>query len=243
VTGTRAPHGLQRPRNDPEQYEDLAAVWWQPRGPFSLLHWIAKARAALVPPAARPGAVLVDLGCGAGLLAPHLAGKGYRHVGIDLSPSALALGRDHGMQAVRGDVLSLPLPDGIADTVSAGEILEHVTDLGRAVAEACRVLRPGGTLVIDTIAATFLARLLAVEVAERIPGGAPPGIHDPALFVDRRQLVALCRSHGVSLVLSGLRPSIPETIAWLRGKRSDASMVRTWSTSVLFQGVGVKAEQ
>jgi hypothetical protein len=46
--------------------------------------------------------------------------------------------------------------------------------------------------VVDTIAATIRARLLAVSVAERIPGGPPPRLHDAALFVDRVQLVAEC---------------------------------------------------
>lgn len=69
------------PRNDPRQYDDLAGEWWRPDGAFAMLHWLAEARAALVPPATRLDALLVDLGCGAGLLAPHLVGKGYRHVG------------------------------------------------------------------------------------------------------------------------------------------------------------------
>ena len=81
---------------------------------------------------------------------------------------------------------ALPLRDAIGDVVTAGEILEHVADVPLVIAEACRVLRPGGLLVIDTIASTRLARVIAVGVAERIPGGAPRGIHDPALFVDRR---------------------------------------------------------
>ena len=75
---------LSMPRNDPRQYDDLAGEWWRPGGGFELLHWLAAARAPLIPPAARPGAVLLDAGCGGGLLAPHLAGKGYRHVGVDL---------------------------------------------------------------------------------------------------------------------------------------------------------------
>ena len=54
-----------RVRNDPAQYDDLAGQWWDPRGTFAMLHWLARARAALVPPAARPGAVLVDMGSGA----------------------------------------------------------------------------------------------------------------------------------------------------------------------------------
>jgi len=53
-----------------------------------MLHWLAAARAAVVPPAGPSGGLLVDLGCGAGLLAPHLAGKGYRHVGVDITASA-----------------------------------------------------------------------------------------------------------------------------------------------------------
>ena len=183
-----APHGGGvRARNDPAQYDDLAAQWWDPRGAFVMLHWLAAARGALVPPATGSGggdAVLVDLGCGAGLLAPHVAGKGYRHVGVDVTASALAQARAHGVAPVRGNVTQVPLRDGCADVVMAGEILEHVTDLPAAVAEACRLLRPGGLLVIDTIAATALARLVAVRLAERLPA-VPKGIHDPDLFVDR----------------------------------------------------------
>jgi 2-polyprenyl-6-hydroxyphenyl methylase/3-demethylubiquinone-9 3-methyltransferase len=234
---------IRRPRNDPAQYEDLAATWWEPHGPLAMLHWIAAARAGLVPPAARQEAVLVDLGCGAGLLAPHLAGRGYIHVGVDLSHSALEQATAHGMVAIRGDVLAVPLSDGVADVVTAGEILEHVTDLSRALAEACRLLRPGGTLVIDTIASTWLARLIAVEIGERIPGGAPPGIHDPALFVNRDYLVGCCAANGVQLTSRGLRPSAIDMIGWLARRRDQARMVKTASTAVLFQGVGVKEQR
>lgn len=205
-----------------------------------MLHWIATARARLVPPASRPGAVLVDLACGAGLFAEHAKALGYRHVGLDLSRTALPQARDHGVLAVRADVLRLPLRDAMADVVTAGEVLEHVTDLPRAVAEACRVLRTGGTLVLDTLARTRLARLLAVTVAESIPGGAPKGIHDPALFVDRDELRRLCAQHGVPVQLNGLRPSVTDAVLWLLHRRAAVRMTRTRSTAVLFQGRGTK---
>jgi 2-polyprenyl-6-hydroxyphenyl methylase / 3-demethylubiquinone-9 3-methyltransferase len=228
----------RRARNDPAQYDDLAADWWRPDGVFAMLHWIAEARAALVPPATRDGAVLVDLGCGAGLMAPHLSGKGYRHVGVDLTGSALGQAAQHGVLAVRGDVAAVPLADGCADVVAAGEILEHVPDLAATVGEACRLLRPGGLLVIDTLAATALARLVAVTLAERLPGGPPPGIHDPALFVDRAALVRECAEHGVDLRLRGIRPSVRDLLRWLRTRRGMVRMVPAPTTAVLFQAVG-----
>lgn len=225
-----------RARNDPAQYDDLAQHWWDPRGMFAMLHWLAAARAALIPPAPRPDAVLVDLGCGAGLLAPHV--HGYRHVGVDRTASALAQAAAHGVRVVRGDVGAVPLRSGCADVVAAGEILEHVTDLDAAVDEACRLLRPGGTLVIDTIAATRLGRFVAVTLAEKIPGGPPPGIHDPALFVDRDRLRRACARHGVALRLRGIRPSVRDVLAWAAGRSDRVRMVTVPTTAVLFQAVG-----
>lgn len=229
-----------RPRNDLGHYDDLADQWWDPQGAFALLHWIAAARARLVPSPTRADAVLVDVGCGGGLLAPHLEGRGYTHVGVDLTRSALVLAGQHGVSVARGDAARLPLSDACADVVCAGELLEHVPDPGVVVDEACRVLRPGGTLVLDTVAATALARLLVVTVAERIPGGAPPGLHDPDLFVDRSALVARAAQGGVRLRLRGLRPSLPATLAWLGKRRSAGRMVPTWSSVVLFQAWGEK---
>jgi 2-polyprenyl-6-hydroxyphenyl methylase/3-demethylubiquinone-9 3-methyltransferase len=232
-----------RPLNDPAQYDDLVDEWWNPRGTFAMLHWLAAARAAAVPIAGPPGGLLVDLGCGAGLLAPHLAGKGYHHVGVDITASATRRAAAHGVSAVRGDVTAVPLADGCADVVVAGEILEHVTDMRGAVGEACRVLRPGGLLVIDTIAATALGRWIAVTVAERLPGGPPRGIHDPRLFVDRALLVRECARHGVDLRLRGIRPALLDLARWLAGRTDAVRMVPLPTTAVLFQGIGRRSEQ
>jgi 2-polyprenyl-6-hydroxyphenyl methylase / 3-demethylubiquinone-9 3-methyltransferase len=235
-----APLAPVRPRNDPAQYDDLAGSWWDARGRFAMLHWINAARARLVPPATRPGSVLVDVACGGGLLAPHVAARGHRHVGVELSATASALARDHGVTVLRGDAQRLPLADGSADVVVAGEVLEHVPDLAAAVGEACRVLRPGGTLVVDTIAATWFGRFSSITVGERVPGGPPARLHDPALYVDRDRLVRLAADGDVVLRLAGLRPSAVDYLAWLAGRRTDVRMLRTSTTAGLFQAWGTK---
>lgn len=231
---------VTRARNDVRQYDDLAGEWWRPGGAFTMLHGIAAARGRLVPPATRAGAVLVDVGCGAGLLAPHVAGKGYRHVGVDLVTSALAQAADHGVIPVRGDAKRLPLVDGCADVVSAGELLEHVTDLRSVLAEVCRILRPEGLLLVDTLNDTRLSRLLAVTAAERLPGAAPKGIHNPLLFVDPSVLVEECARHGVALRVRGVRPALGAALRWLVTGNGQIPIVLTWSTAVLYQAFGVK---
>lgn len=54
-----------RARNDVCQYDDLADQWWRPDGAFAALHWLARARGALIPQPSTPNAVLLDVGCGA----------------------------------------------------------------------------------------------------------------------------------------------------------------------------------
>lgn len=229
----------RRPRNDPAQYDDLAGEWWNPGGPFAALHWLAAARARLIPPAPDDGARLVDLGCGGGVLAPHLP-PGYEHHGIDLNPTALAQAAKRGVRTVQADVTAVPLPDGFADVVVAGELLEHVPDAEGVVAEIVRLLRPGGTAVFDTIADSRWARFSMVTVAERLPGGPPPRIHDPKLFVSPTRLREAFKSHGMTIHLIGLRPHPLDYVRFLRDRSRSVRMVPTASLAGLYQGWGVK---
>jgi 2-polyprenyl-6-hydroxyphenyl methylase/3-demethylubiquinone-9 3-methyltransferase len=96
-------------------------------------------------------------------------------------------------------------------------------------------------LVVDTIASTWWGRFSAITMAERLPAGPPPRLHDGALFIDRHQLVATAAAAGVPLRLSGLRPSALDYVRWLAGRRPDVRMVPVRSTAGLFQAVGVKA--
>ena len=226
-----------RSRNDPRQYDDLADQWWNPAGPFAALHWLAQARAEHLP-APMPGSVLLDVGCGGGLMASHTSG--YVHVGVDATESALGVAARHGVIPVRADAGALPFPDRIADVVIAGELFEHVTDLEAAVREVARVLRPGGVLLFDTINDTPWARVSLVMVGERLPGGPPRRIHDPALFVSPRRLARLLDAHGIRTWVRGLRPAALDYLRFLVSRRRPVRMIPTRSLAALYQGRGTK---
>lgn len=231
---------LRRPRNDLAQYDDLVEEWWRPDGEFAALHWLAAARVPHIPPAPPDGALLVDLGCGGGLMGPAVGRLGYRHVGVDLGVPGLRLARGHGVLPVRGSVLEVPLADGCADVVLACEVLEHVEDDVAVLEECARLLKPGGTLVLDTLADTRLSVLINVHLLERLPGGPPRGMHDPRLFVDRERLLAAADRLGLDLELVGLRPAMREAIAWKFGRREAVTMKPTRWTGSVFAGYGRK---
>ena len=226
----------RRARNAAEQYDDLAHAWWDTRGPFAALHWLAAARAELIPAPSGPGAVLVDLGCGGGLMAPHVP-TGFRHVGVDRNAAALAQAAERGIETVRGDVTAVPLDDGCAEVVVAGELIEHVEDLPALVGEIARLVAPGGVVVYDTINATLRARLALVWIGERMPGGPPRNIHDPRLFVAPRRLAALFAANGLAVEEQfGLRPHPRSYVGFLRDRATPVHMERTRSLAALYAG-------
>src|SRR3712207_9066118 len=110
------------PRNDPAQYDALAGQWWDASGGFAALHWLAVSRAEHIPPAPGPEAVLVDLACGGGLMAPHAARLGYRHVGVDLGVAGLRVAPPHRVPGLRGAVVSPPPGRGRAPVPGGGAL-------------------------------------------------------------------------------------------------------------------------
>ncbi|MBT0767967.1 methyltransferase domain-containing protein [Kineosporia sp. J2-2] len=238
-----SPRSGTRARNDPAQYDDLTGEWWLPHGRFAALHWLARARAELIPRPPAPGAPLLDIACGAGLLQPYLTGRlaGWAHTGVDLSLLSLRQARVHGVRVLAADAARLPFADASFGCVVAGEVLEHLPDLPAAVAEICRVLKPGGTLVVDTLNDTRFCRVALVRIAEHLPGGPPPGIHDPALLVSPHRLAALLAGHGVRLGRPvGLRPAVGQYLAWLARRRDHVTMLPMSSVAGVYRATAIK---
>ena len=180
--------------NDLTLYDRHADQWWDARSKaFRSLHRVNEFRTALLTEwlgTNLEGQVAVDLGCGGGLLCAHLESCGARWIGVDLSFESLKTGQGRlGRRFARADVAHVPLKSGCADLVLAADVLEHVKDTRAVLAEAARLLKPGGALYVNTINRTRRAKLLAVDLAEGV-GLVPRGTHDAALFVDPDELRA-----------------------------------------------------
>ena len=107
----------------------------------------------LEPVRARRGLV-VELGCGSGILTRHLVDAGHRVVATDASPAMVALARGHTAGAEEIDVLVLPDdPIRPADAVvSVGHVVNYLPDEAaatRALANVARALQPDGVLALD----------------------------------------------------------------------------------------------
>lgn len=118
--------------------------------------------------AAGPGPfdLAVDFGTGTGRMLSLLASRAKRVEGIDLNHHMLTVARANlskagvANAAVRhGDATAAPYGDGVADLVVIHQVLHYLDDPGRALAEAGRVLKPGGRLVVVDFAPHAIERL------------------------------------------------------------------------------------
>ena len=97
-----------------------------------------------------PGQLAVDVACGTGDLCELAAATGARVLGVDFAGRMLAGAQRRGVPAAlgRADATALPLPAARADAITCGFALRNFTAIPPMLAEAARVLRPGGRLVL-----------------------------------------------------------------------------------------------
>ena len=109
------------------------------------------------------GRVLVDIGCGFGGFLKQMRDRYDTLIGLDFVP----LGRPDAdnVHLARADLRQgIPLSDGVADTVTAVEVIEHVASPVLLVEEAFRITRPGGELIITTPNVRYMRHLIRLFV-------------------------------------------------------------------------------
>ncbi len=159
---------------------------------------------ALCAPLLPPGRIL-DIGCGIGhsyeLLAPR------ETVGLDLDPAVL-VGQDRETRA--GDMRALPFGEAEFDAAISVQAVEHVPDPRRALAEARRVVRPGGVAIFVT--------------PNRLTFGSPNEIVDPYHYVEfsEGELRSLCEREFERVEMRGLFGS-PRYLEVVAAERQELS--------------------
>jgi 2-polyprenyl-6-hydroxyphenyl methylase / 3-demethylubiquinone-9 3-methyltransferase len=249
-------------------YDAPGDIWWDERQPLSAI------RTALNPGRLRylrgvleqlgvepPGKKALDVGCGGGLLAEELARMGFDVTGVDPSEPSLATARRHArssglrIEYLAGRGEDLPCADAGYGLVVCCDVLEHVADLDRVIAETARVLEPGGIYVYDTINRTLASKLVMIKLLQEWGWTrlVPPGLHDWRMFVKPSELIGLLEGHGLeSRGYTGLAPGgralllLRSLIRQRRGAISygelgrQAAMVPSGRTSILYVGHAVK---
>ena len=165
---------------------------------------------------------VLELGCGAAELSRDLAQAGHEVTAADILPGVIQAAQDFEKQLflnqvplnagrvfryLCADACQVPLPEGSFDAVCALDLLEHVEHPVQVVAEAARLLAPGGAFFFHTFSQTFLARLCGEWVLNRCAQGRK--VHDHRLFLSSQTLGRLCFEQGLVVTqMVGLRPQL-----------------------------------
>ncbi|MEP6679211.1 MAG: bifunctional 2-polyprenyl-6-hydroxyphenol methylase/3-demethylubiquinol 3-O-methyltransferase UbiG [Betaproteobacteria bacterium] len=184
------------------KFSALAHRWWDPESEFRPLHEINPLRLGWIEAQAGSlaGKRIVDVGCGGGILAEAMAGRGARVTGIDLSDKALGVARLHQLESgvevdyrlIAAEALAAAEPAS-ADVVTCMEMLEHVPQPASVVAACATLAKPGATLVFSTLNRNPKSYAFAILGAEYVLGLLPKGTHDWARFIRPAELAGWAR--------------------------------------------------
>ena len=183
-------------RNNLEQYNHLAKVWWDQNGVMSVLRDLNPGRFSFcdtILPDMKNKKVL-DIGCGGGFTCEFLASRGALMTGIDRAEVLLNTAREHAVQSnlaidyQLGNATSLHFSDASFDVVTCFDVLEHITHWKLVISEAFRVLKPGGFFFFDTVNRNFISRFILIHVLEDLLREIPKGTHDPKMFIKPSEL-------------------------------------------------------
>lgn len=213
-------------------YEELAETWWDEKAFLHLLKvmvnpWrVPYFKNALEKQFGRDlrRVRLLDIGCGGGVLSEEFAAMGCQVTGIDISPRSIAVARAHAAQSGLsidyqvGSAAQLSFESNFFNAVSCCDVLEHVHDWQQVIAEAGRVLQPGGLFFFDTINRTPESKVQLIFGLQEFPLTRlmPANTHIWDMFITPDELSSVLQENGFALedLKGGKIDKNPLTTLW-----------------------------
>ena len=194
-------------------FNNLASTWWDPYGPSRLLHQMNPLRHEFISsciesqpePTSANNRRYLDVGCGGGIFAESAARLPQTEsvLGIDPSKQVISIAKAHARQDPllllqpgqleyqNKAIEDLPFPRTIADqydVVSLFEVIEHITRPAPFLSSCLPFVKPGGWLILSTIARTWTSWLTTNVVAEEVVRLVPRGTHDWRKYINEQEL-------------------------------------------------------
>ncbi|MFQ0971815.1 bifunctional 2-polyprenyl-6-hydroxyphenol methylase/3-demethylubiquinol 3-O-methyltransferase UbiG [Gilliamella sp. BG1] len=186
-------------QNEIDKFSRLAADWWNPNGKCKPLHIINPLRVDYIKQkcGSLTNKLVLDVGCGGGILSESLARLEANITAIDLADESLTVAKihaeqngltiDYQKQTVEKHAQQHPAK---YDVITCMELLEHVPDPFSVIQACAKLLKPGGKLFLSTINRNHKAKLLLIYGAEYIARLVPKGTHDFNRFIRPSELMA-----------------------------------------------------
>ena len=189
------------------RFNDLAARWWDEDSEFKPMHRINPHRLAWIDNlSSLKGKAVLDVGCGGGILAEAMAGRGARVTGIDLAEKPLQIAQSHAQDRAIDVSYSKSSAEDWAltnpahyDLITCMEMLEHVPDPQAVIAACAAMVKPGGWVFFSTINRNPLSYLTAIIGVEYVLRILPRGTHQYRRFITPRELLAMATGAGLVL--------------------------------------------
>ncbi|MCJ1405515.1 Hexaprenyldihydroxybenzoate methyltransferase, mitochondrial [Xylographa trunciseda] len=193
-------------------FNALASTWWDPHGSSRLLHlmnplrhdFIMSCLASQKSPTPSHKLRYLDVGCGGGIFAESAArlGNTASVTGIDPSAEVLKIAQEHArqdpmlhqsgrLQYLNKSVEGLPIPQNVEeqfDVLTLFEVIEHINQPAPFLQSCLPFVKPGGWLVMSTIARTWTSWLTTKFVAEEIVRLVPRGTHEWSKYVNESEM-------------------------------------------------------
>ena len=227
-------------------FDKLSPEWWDKNGPMKMLHSMNETRMLFIKERIinkyqKVGSfkeilkkkVILDLGCGGGILSETLAKEGANILAIDQSKKLINEAKKRAKsKKLKIDyqclsIKSLKVKRAKFDIILCMEVIEHVQDYRSFIKLAFECLKKDGIIIFSTINKSFLSYFTTIFLAEKVLKLVPPKTHDWNMYVKPEEILEVAEKFSLRLdKIKGLAaiPSL-QGFKWIRINNTKANYI------------------